>query len=78
MRACVEGQFLRLRAHAEALGYTIDVNTRVLATGGASTNQSILQVMADVFGAPVYVQDKPNSAALGAAVMAKYGKMCRR
>ncbi|CAG2122421.1 unnamed protein product, partial [Medioppia subpectinata] len=35
VRACIEGQFLRLRVHAENLGYNIGPNTRVLATGGA-------------------------------------------
>lgn len=72
VRACIEGQFLRLRAHAENLGYHVGANTRVLATGGASANKAILQVLSDVFNAPVYVQEKPNSAAIGAAFMAKY------
>lgn len=74
VRACVEGQFLRLRLHAENLGYQIDSKTRVLATGGASTNQAILQVLADVFNSPVYVCRKPNSASYGGALMAKFGK----
>lgn len=30
--------------------------TKILATGGASVNKSILQVIADVFNAPVYTQ----------------------
>jgi xylulokinase len=72
VRACIEGQFIRLRAHAQRLGYTLGSGCRVLATGGASANSSILQVLADVFNAPVYIQEKPNSAALGAALMAKY------
>ena len=77
VRACIEGQFLRLRAHAENLGYAVGADSRILATGGASTNKAILQAMADVFNAPVYVQEKPNSAALGAALMAKYGESLR-
>jgi xylulokinase len=72
VRACIEGQFLRLRAHAEELGYSLESGSRILATGGASANKSILQVLADVFNTPVYVQEKPNSAAIGAAFMAKY------
>jgi len=75
VRACVEGQFLRLRAHAENLGYKIGPETRVLATGGASTNTSIIQVLADVFNAPVIIQTRPNSACLGSALMAKYCKL---
>lgn len=34
----------------------IDENTKILATGGASANKPILQVIADVFSSPVYVQ----------------------
>lgn len=72
VRACIEGQFLRLRAHAQDLGYHLTPETRVLATGGASANTSILQVLSDVFNAPVYVQDKPNSAAAGGAFLARF------
>ncbi|TNN24052.1 Xylulose kinase [Liparis tanakae] len=50
VRALVEGQFLSRRLHAERLGYSI--RTRVLATGGASSNKDILQVLSDVFNAP--------------------------
>ncbi|XP_057178796.1 xylulose kinase isoform X3 [Triplophysa rosa] len=45
IRALVEGQFLAKRLHAEKLGYKIIPGTRVLATGGASANQDILQVL---------------------------------
>ena len=40
------------------------------ATGGASRSREILQVMADVFGADVYLGATGNSAALGAAIRA--------
>lgn len=33
-----------------------DENTKIIATGGASENKYILQVLSDVFNAPVYVQ----------------------
>ena len=42
----------------------------IYATGGASANRAILQVMADVFGAEVYQLEVGNSAALGAALRA--------
>jgi xylulokinase len=42
----------------------------IYATGGASANRAILQVMADVFGAEVYQLEVSNSAALGAALRA--------
>ncbi|XP_077296795.1 xylulose kinase-like isoform X2 [Arctopsyche grandis] len=75
IRALLEGQFIARRVHAEDMGFVIDENTKILATGGASANKSILQVMSDVFNAPVYVQDSANSALLGAAYRAKHGLM---
>lgn len=74
IRACVESQFLRLRIHAENLGFKRSNSTRVLATGGASANHSIIAVLADVFNAPVYTYSIPNSAVLGSALLAKYAK----
>uniref|UniRef100_A0A6Q2WP81 Xylulose kinase n=1 Tax=Esox lucius TaxID=8010 RepID=A0A6Q2WP81_ESOLU len=69
IRALVEGQFLAKRYHAEKLGYKI-----MLATGGASSNKEILQVLSDVFNAPVYTIDVANSACLGCAYRALHGK----
>ncbi|XP_076146623.1 xylulose kinase isoform X1 [Alosa pseudoharengus] len=73
IRALVEGQFLAKRVHAEKLGYKIIPGTRVLATGGASSNVDILQVLSDVFNAPVYTIDVANSACLGCAYRALHG-----
>nr|XP_023030477.1 xylulose kinase [Leptinotarsa decemlineata] len=73
VRACIEGQCLRNRAYAEDFGFQVDKNTKILATGGASQNKAILQVMADVFNAPVYVQEAANSAVFGSAYQAKHG-----
>ncbi|XP_072173716.1 xylulose kinase-like [Diadema setosum] len=73
VRAVIEGQCLAKRLHAEQLGYNIDGDSRVLVTGGASANTAILQVLSDVFNAPVYVQDVANSACLGCAYRAKHG-----
>ncbi|NXT02166.1 XYLB kinase, partial [Jacana jacana] len=47
--------------------------TRILATGGASHNKNILQVLSDVFNAPVYTIDTANSACLGSAYRAIHG-----
>ena len=44
MRAVIEGQFLAKLNHARKLGYEISPTSRVLATGGASANERILQV----------------------------------
>ncbi|KAF3703921.1 Xylulose kinase [Channa argus] len=73
VRALVEGQFLSRRLHAERLGYSIIPGTRVLATGGASSNRDILQVLSDVFNAPVYAIDLSNSTCLGSAYRALHG-----
>ena len=47
---------------------------RIIATGGASTNRAILQVMADVFGVDVYPLESSNSACLGAALRAYHAE----
>uniref|UniRef100_A0A4W6FWP3 Xylulose kinase n=1 Tax=Lates calcarifer TaxID=8187 RepID=A0A4W6FWP3_LATCA len=74
VRALVEGQFLSRRLHAERLGYSIIPGTRVLATGGASSNKEILQVLSDVFNAPVYTIDLSNSTCLGSAYRALHAE----
>ncbi|XP_063003489.1 xylulose kinase [Elgaria multicarinata webbii] len=73
IRALIEGQFMAKRIHAEKLGYQILPTTRILATGGASYNKAILQVLSDVFSAPVYTIDTANSACLGSAYRAIHG-----
>jgi len=73
IKALVEGQFIAKRAHAENLGFIIDANTKIVATGGASINTTILQILSDVFNAPVYTQEAVNSAVLGATYQAKHG-----
>ncbi|XP_028130191.1 xylulose kinase isoform X1 [Diabrotica virgifera virgifera] len=73
VRAVIEGQCIRNRAYSEDFGLKIDKNTKILATGGASNNKAILQVLSDVFNVPVYVQQAANSAMLGAAYQAKHG-----
>ena len=39
---------------------------------------SFLQVLADVFGAPVFTAETSNAAAMGAALRAEHGFTCRR
>jgi len=67
VRAVVEAQMLSLAIHSEWMGVKVN---RIHATGGASQNPAILQVMADVFGAEVCVVGGGNAAALGAALRA--------
>ncbi|XP_061704377.1 xylulose kinase [Cydia pomonella] len=70
-RALLEGQALARRAHAEDMGFHLDANSRLIATGGASVNKELLQIFADVFNTPVYVQEQhANAALLGAATRA--------
>lgn len=58
VRALIEGQFLARRAYAEEIGSHKTDNCKIIATGGASNNKSVLQVLSDVFNIPVYVQVK--------------------
>lgn len=67
VRAVVEGQMLAMALHSD---WATPRVTRIHATGGAARNAEILQVMADVFGAPVHRSDVVNSACLGAALRA--------
>lgn len=63
---------LHHKAVATEMGFSFVEDTRILATGGASANKSILQVVSDVFNAPVYIQKNTEAALLGAAYRAKY------
>jgi xylulokinase len=67
VRAVVEAQMMTLALHSRWMGVDVAV---VHATGGASINRAILQVMADVFGAEVRRLHVSNAAALGAALRA--------
>jgi len=75
VRAIVEGKFLSMRIHGMNIGLKPQ---KILATGGASANENILRIMADVFGVRVGVGDRPGSAALGAAYRAIHGLACER
>jgi xylulokinase len=67
VRAVVEAQMMAMANHSAWMGVTVDA---IYATGGASKNRDILQVMADVFGASVDQLEVGNSACLGAALRA--------
>lgn len=68
VRGLIEGQMMAMANHAGDV--TAERVERIVATGGASTNRALLQVMANVFGVDVYRLDVANSAALGAALRA--------
>jgi xylulokinase len=67
VRAVVEAQMLALANHS---GWMQVAVREIRATGGAAANREILQVMADVHGAPVRRLKVGNSACLGAALRA--------
>jgi xylulokinase len=73
VRAVLESQFLSMRTHCANIGLKPET---IIATGGASVNKGILQIMADVFGKNIYTIEKQNSAALGAALRARHGWKC--
>lgn len=52
----MEGQFVARKSYVEELGFTKNEKSRIIATGGGSQNEAILQVLSDVFNIPVYVQ----------------------
>jgi xylulokinase len=75
VRALIEGQALSLRLHSQNIG--LDHPKRIIATGGASQNTYILQILADVFGTSVYtMRTGENSAAFGAALRSMHGYHC--
>jgi xylulokinase len=74
VRGVVEAQMLSMALHSRWMG--VEVNT-IHATGGASANREILQVMADVFGAGVCQLAVGNSACLGAALRARHADAVR-
>lgn len=71
IRALIETQIIAKRAHAIKFGF--GQGEKVIVTGGASSNQHILRIIADVFQLDVYVNESTaNSAAMGAAYRAFY------
>ncbi|TYI28266.1 hypothetical protein ES332_A05G232500v1 [Gossypium tomentosum] len=77
VRALIEGQFLSMRAHAERFGMPSPPK-RIIATGGASANKSILSSIASIFGCDIYTVQRPDSASLGAALRAAHGWLCNK
>jgi xylulokinase len=69
-RAIVEGQMMSMRLHSLWMKVAPDC---IYATGGASDNVSLLQVMADVMNCRVLRTEVSKSAALGAALRAAHG-----
>jgi len=69
-RAIFEAQMLSMRLHSAWMGVAPE---RIFATGGASNNPALLQVLADVMDCRVARIEVSKSAALGAALLAAHG-----
>ncbi|CAF2743576.1 unnamed protein product [Rotaria sp. Silwood2] len=70
-RAVLEGQFLAKRLYLQRANIDLTNNVdRIVITGGASVNVDLVQILADIFGKPVYAALAPNSGALGGALRA--------
>ncbi len=69
-RAIFEAQMLSMRLHSAWMKVS---PRRIFATGGASNNRALLQVLADVMNCRVLRIEVSKSAALGAALQAAHG-----
>ena len=69
-RAIVEAQMMSMRLHSQWMKVAPD---RIYATGGASNDLPLLQIMADVMNCRVLRIEISKSAALGAALRAAHG-----
>ena len=69
-RAIFEAQMMSMRLHSEWMKVSPE---QIFATGGASNDLALLQVMADVMNCRVLRIEISKSAALGAALMAAHG-----
>ncbi|MGA3163050.1 MAG: FGGY family carbohydrate kinase [Verrucomicrobiota bacterium] len=69
-RAIIEAQMMSMRLHSQWMKVAPD---RIYATGGASNDLVLLQVMADVMNCRVLRIEISKSAALGAALRAAHG-----
>jgi len=73
-RAIFEAQMLSMRLHSEWMKVS---PKQIYATGGASSNLTLLQVMADVMNCRVLRIEVSKSAALGAALRAAHGYLLK-
>jgi len=69
-RAIFEAQMLSMRLHSQWMQVAPE---RIFATGGASNDRALLQVLADVMNCVVLRIEVAKSAALGAALSAAHG-----
>jgi len=65
VRAIIEAQFLSMRLHSEWIG---EMPEEIYATGRASENREILEIIANIFNTRVVRFEISDSATLGAAI----------
>ena len=70
VRALIKAQAISSYIHSRWMGVDI---SGVYVTGGASANEEILKIFANVHGCPVHRFETTNAAALGAALSAFQG-----
>ena len=72
-RAILESQLLSIKSRIAAI---LPPNSpplqRMIVTGGSSANQTIRQLVADLFGMRVYVAESKEAAGTGGAILAKF------
>jgi xylulokinase len=74
-RAIFEAQMLSMRLHSQWMKVS---PAQIFATGGASNDRALLQVMANVMNCRVLRIEISKSAALGAALLAAHGWLAAR
>ncbi len=67
IRGIIEAQFLSMRLHSNWIG---EKPKEIYTTGGASVNEEILQILANIFNTKVRMFEVTDSAAFGAAFRA--------
>jgi xylulokinase len=65
---------LSMRGHAERFGMP-NPPKRIIATGGASSNDSILKSIAQIFGCPVFTVERPGMATQLPLILAQSHKL---
>lgn len=68
-RAAWEGSGFVVRHHLDLAHVAA---RRIIATGGGTKNEGLMQALADTTGLPVHVASEPEGAARGAAFVARY------
>ncbi|MGE5529021.1 MAG: xylulokinase [Patescibacteria group bacterium] len=73
LRAALEGWIFQIRTNLDVVEELAGRVERVIAFAGAARNRFITQLLADVLGKPVAISETPETALLGAAILAGVG-----